>query len=204
MLFRILGVILDIFRPKVLPSVLPSAFEEEFEKEISDRISRLKFFLEEEKKKHLVLLKELPTQLYNLLQSNTPKDNLLVVKLLENQLVWDKVRIIKMILLEILGIRENTQVQSSSNSNKRVSMFIGDLEVSFFMCAYDEGDVHEIIYEIELDIVIKKVSKEIYKLNYQANNLLGSQITEEIFIGFILENVSKFAPYIIKEIESEV
>ena len=175
-------------------------FNEELEREIAIRIPKSNLFLAEKRKIHELYLKELSPQLYNILQSNTAENNLLVISLLQGQLGWDESKALNLVLLEVLNHKKNIHIQAPKNPNRRCSIFFGDLELSFFMFAYDEGDVHEIVYEIELDVLLKKGTKELKELNYPACNLLGDTITEEIFIGFILENTPAFMPHILKEI----
>jgi len=180
---------------------LPPLFNlnEELNNEIFDRIAELKLFLAEKRRVHKFHLKELSPQLSAIVQSNTPENNLLAMTLLQSHLGWAKSRAFNLLLLEALNQKENIHIQSPENPNKTFSMFFGDLEIFFDMYAYDEG-TFEATDEIELDILIKKGTEELRKINYPAYNLLGGTITEDIFIGFILENTPTFISPILKNL----
>jgi hypothetical protein len=171
-------------------------FDQEYADEIAKRIAKLKLFLAEKIKVHESDLKELSPELLSIVQSNTSEYNLLAMNLLQSHLGWAKSRVFNLLLLEALNHKENIHIRSWGLPNKTFSMFFGDLELFFDMYAYDEG-TFEATDEIELDILLKKGTEEVNKLNYPANTLLGGEITEDIFTGFILENIPSFIPHLL-------
>ena len=185
---RIKEIIWEIFG---LTSVLYQHYSNQNEMkkldvEIEKKLKILHIFLLQKQEEHKIAIQEIQPDLYRIIKSNTPENNAIAISLLHSELAWTKTKAITTVLLIHLQNKENIKIFLPTNPNREFSIFFGAIELYLEMYAYDEGDVHIITYEIELDVHIKKGDAILFKEKFEAMNLLGSDITEEIFEGFIL------------------
>ena len=136
--------------------------------------------------------------LIEIIASNTALNNLLAVQFLQTQQVWKKERAILILFTAHILERSNKQVSPAFNRRRKLFVPFGEFSLEFEMFAYDNGDLHCIIHEIELGITLRKGNTILHRDTIEMGTSLGSSITSNLFEGFVLQKLPSIIPILEK------
>lgn len=164
------------------------------EKDVERERNELYAFRLKKLKAYQVLAEGIDPNLIEIIESNTALNNLLAVQLLQAQQDWDKECAISFLFNAHILERSNKQVSPAFNRRRKLFIPFGEFILEFEMFAYDNGDLHFIIHEIELGIVLRQGNTIIYKDTIEAGISLGSSVTSNLFEGFVLQKLPSMIP----------
>ncbi|MCH2042673.1 MAG: hypothetical protein MK212_00910 [Saprospiraceae bacterium] len=168
------------------------------EKDVERKRNEIYAFRLKKLKAYQTLVEAIDPNLIEIIASNTALNNLLAVQFLQTQQVWKKERAILILFTAHILERSNKQVSPAFNRRRKLFVPFGEFSLEFEMFAYDNGDLHCIIHEIELGITLRKGNTILHRDTIEMGTSLGSSITSNLFEGFVLQKLPSIIPILEK------